>query len=172
MAVDEARGLFTHMEWADAVTWKTVMGLADAQKDARVADTLYHLHSVHWAYLQVWRGEPLQIPERGTIGDLAALLAWARPYYPGLRAFAETLDDAALSRPVELPWAGELVKRFGSVGPVTRGETILQVVMHSTYHRGQIATRIRELGGEPQITDFIMWVWLGRPEPEWTAGTA
>ena len=56
---------------------------------------------------------------------------------------------------------------FGSAAPATLAETILQVAMHTAYHRGQIATRLRELGGEPQITDFIMWIWMRRPEADW-----
>jgi uncharacterized damage-inducible protein DinB len=39
--------------------------------------------------------------------------------------------------------------------------------MHSHYHRGQNATRLRELGGEPPPTDLIVWYWKGRPAPEW-----
>ena len=35
--------------------------------------------------------------------------------------------------------------------------------MHSHYHRGQNATRLRELGGEPPMTDLIVWYWKGRP---------
>ena len=34
---------------------------------------------------------------------------------------------------------------------------MIHVVNHGTYHRGQIAARIRELGYEPVNTDFIMW---------------
>lgn len=167
MRLAEYHNLLAHMAWADAVTWKTALDVAAAREDAQVADKLYHLHCVQWAYLQVWHGEPLHLPERGTLGDLAALLAWARPCYPALRAFAETLDDAALARPLTFPWATELVNRFGSVAPATLAETIVQVAMHTAYHRGQIATRLRELGGEPQITDFIMWIWTGRPEADW-----
>jgi len=123
----------------------------------------------HMEWADAWRGEALQIPERGTLANLPALLAWARPYYPDLRTFAQTLDDGALARPVEFPWAAELVTRFGSASPATLAETILQVAMHTAYHRGQVAARIRELGGEPQTTDFILWIWTGRPAPVWPA---
>jgi uncharacterized damage-inducible protein DinB len=44
---------------------------------------------------------------------------------------------------------------------------MLQVASHSTYHRGQINTRFRELGGEPAIVDLIAWVWLGKPKASW-----
>jgi uncharacterized damage-inducible protein DinB len=39
--------------------------------------------------------------------------------------------------------------------------------MHSHYHRGQNATRLRELGGTPPTTDYIVWLWKGRPQPAW-----
>lgn len=167
MQLGDHRSLLTHMEWADAVTWKAVLGLDAARGDAQIADKLYHIHTVHWAYLQAWRGDPLRIPERATLGDLAALSAWARPYYPALGAFVETLDEAGLSRTLTFPWAAELEKRFGRVSPATLDETIVQVAMHTAYHRGQIAMRLRELGGEPQTTDFILWIWTGRPGASW-----
>ena len=39
--------------------------------------------------------------------------------------------------------------------------------MHSHYHRGQNATRLRELGAEPPGTDLIVWYWKSRPAPAW-----
>ena len=49
----------------------------------------------------------------------------------------------------------------------TVGETTLQVPMHTVYHRGQVNARVRALGGEPPLVDYIAWLWLGRPAPEW-----
>ena len=43
----------------------------------------------------------------------------------------------------------------------------MQVFSYTTYHRGQVATRERELGGEPPLVDFSDWVWAGKPVPEW-----
>ena len=48
----------------------------------------------------------------------------------------------------------------------TLAETALQVAMHSTYHRGQVNARLRQIGGEPPLVDFIAWIWFGRPAPE------
>ncbi len=165
----EYQNLLRHMEWADAVVWQTVLALRDAQQDPRLLDRLHHVHVVQWVYLQVWRGEPIRVPELGTFADLLALSAWARPYYARLHEFSRHLKDDALSQRLDVPWASEVVKRLGSAGPATLGESVLQVVLHSTYHRGQIATRIRELGGEPPLTDFIAWAWKERPDPEWGA---
>jgi len=49
----------------------------------------------------------------------------------------------------------------------TMRETMHQVVLHSTYHRGQVAAYLRTLGGEPPLTDYIAWLWAGRPAAEW-----
>jgi uncharacterized damage-inducible protein DinB len=73
-----------------------------------------------------------------------------------------------LSRPLVVPWARMVESRLGrKAEEPSLGETLLQVVMHSTYHRGQVNTRLRELGGEPPLTDYIVWVWLGKPQPDW-----
>ena len=69
---------------------------------------------------------------------------------------------------MELPWAAGLTKRFGrEPAPATLAETAFQVASHSTYHRGQVNTRLRELGAEPPLVDYIAWLWLGRPAAEW-----
>ena len=69
---------------------------------------------------------------------------------------------------IEIPWSKFMERRIGKkVVPATLEETMLQVASHSTYHRGQINTRFRELDGEPAIVDFIVWVWLGKPLANW-----
>ena len=159
--------LLRHMEWADALTWQRVSGLGHGQNDARLLDLLYHLHTVQWIYLQAWREQPPAVPARGTFSSLSAVADWARPYYPELRSFVESLALEKLAAALPLPWTAEITKRYGSAEPATLAETILQVVLHSTYHRAQVATRVRELGGTPDVTDFVAWVWMKRPEPIW-----
>jgi uncharacterized damage-inducible protein DinB len=36
-------------------------------------------------------------------------------------------------------------------------DLIRHVVNHSTYHRGQLATQLRQLGQIPPATDFIVY---------------
>lgn len=35
---------------------------------------------------------------------------------------------------------------------------LMQLVMHSAYHRGQIAAAVRDGGGDPAATDYIVYV--------------
>ena len=163
----EFRDLLTHMEWADAQSWRAVRALPAAQSDERLKWLLHHVHLVQSIYLQAWRGDKFQLTELQSYPDLAAIEAWARPYYAQLTAFADTLDETQFDAPVEFPWIEMIADKFGQVLPVTLGESAWQVLSHSTYHRGQIATRIRELAGEPPPVDFLYWVWAGKPAPEW-----
>ncbi len=43
-------------------------------------------------------------------------------------------------------------------------DTMNQVINHGTYHRGQIATIVRQKGKTPAVTDHIVWVRAGRGE--------
>jgi uncharacterized damage-inducible protein DinB len=55
----------------------------------------------------------------------------------------------------------------GSALRLTVTEALTQCAMHSHYHRGQNATRLRELGGEPPATDLSVWYWRGRLAADW-----
>ena len=46
-------------------------------------------------------------------------------------------------------------------------QALTQAAMHSHYHRGQNATRLRELGGTPPMTDFIVWLHKEHPLAHW-----
>jgi len=164
---DQLSDLLRHMEWADALAWKTLLATAGANQDQRLIGLLHHLHQVQSIYLFIWQREAPQITDVKEYADATAVAAWTRPYYAKAFALVDALDESALGEAVEFPWKEQIAARFGAVGPSTLRETILQVVMHSTYHRAQVATRVRELGGEPALTDYVGWVWMKRPAPQW-----
>lgn len=165
MDLGDCRGLLGHAEWADAMVWKSVSGLG--QEDPELREKLHHLHSVQWAYLHIWRGEAVKPRELSTLPTLAAIQSWAREYYRELPSYLTTLSDAALAREVRFPWADRLVQRFGRARPASWAESVLQVAMHTSYHRGQVARRLRQLDVEPPLSDFIAWVWMDRPAADW-----
>lgn len=168
----EAVQLFTHMEWADSLIWKSVLATEAARHDRTVMERLHHVHVVQRIYLQMWLRAPNRGRELSTFTDLSEVQSWARDYYSELWTFSENVDSDVLSRPVEFPWAEELVQWFGVARTATVQETIVQVAMHTAHHRGQLCTMIRHLGGEPPLVDFIGWVWMGKPEADWHAVAA
>jgi uncharacterized damage-inducible protein DinB len=160
--------LFRHMEWADAKVWAAVLARPEAANDNSLKERLYHIHMVQEAFLKVWRGDKLELPASDSIPDLQNLLGWARQNYAEFNEYTGTAASMDLQRPIIMPWIEMFEARLGRKAEApTFHETMLQVAMHSTYHRGQVSMRLRELGGEPPLTDFIVWVWMGKPEPEW-----
>ena len=80
---------------------------------------------------------------------------------------------AALTESMVPPWGPMVEAKLGmKCAPTTLRQTLLQVALHSAHHRGQVSARLRELGAEPPPTDFIAWLWLGKPQPEWDAPAA
>ena len=165
--IDRHRGFLQHMEWADAQMWKSVRAVPAAQNDERLIALLHHLHLVQWIYLSIWRREMPAITDPKAYENAAAIMGWARPYYAKAATLIDSLNEDALAQVVEFPWADQIAQRYGSAGPATLRETIAQILLHTTYHRAQVATRVRELGGEPALTDYIAWIWMNRPLPEW-----
>lgn len=170
MISNDLTDLIGHMEWADATVWMAVLELPPAEwEDPRVRQLLCHVHAVQWAYLQLWRKETVEVHEPSDFGQLREIRDWGRSYHSELAATLGTLDEPALERTVTFPWAADLQRRYGEVHPTSLRQSILQIASHSTYHRGQINTEIRRLGGEPPLVDFVAWIWAGRPAPDWEA---
>jgi uncharacterized damage-inducible protein DinB len=160
--------LFRHMEWADALVWTAALAHAEATTDANLRERLYHIHMVQRAFLKVWKNEPLKTPDAASFQELPALMSWARENYLELNEYVGELAKMDLERPVVMPWIRMFEARLGQKAETpTFHETLLQAAMHSTYHRGQVNTRLRELGTSPPLTDFIAWVWSGKPLPPW-----
>ena len=159
--------LYRHMEWADAAVWRATLASASAREDTRVNQLGHHLHLVQHAYLRAFRQEPMAAAWP-TFADAQSLMLWGRGYYPGILKYLESLSEANLVKPFENPWMEIVTKELGrSPEPATLGELMMQVPLHSLYHRGQINTRLREVGVEPPAVDYIVWRWLGKPSPDW-----
>jgi uncharacterized damage-inducible protein DinB len=154
------RDLFAHMEWADATVWRVAL----AHDDERLRALLHHLHLTQRAFLDVWTQRDFDFAELQRKRAGLDLMQWARRYYGELAEFVNTLTDASLGREIVMPWAARFIEK---PAPVTLAEAMLQVASHSTYHRGQANMRLRELGAEPPLVDYIAWLWLHRPPVQW-----
>jgi uncharacterized damage-inducible protein DinB len=165
MDLADCRALLSHAEWADALVWKAA--LSSGEEDDELRAKLHHLHLVQWAYLHIWRAEQVRPRELSTFPTLAGIRGWAREYYRELPSYMGALSDPDLGSEVRIPWADRLVQRFGRARPTTLAESVLQVALHSSYHRGQVVRRLRELDVEAPLSDFLAWIWMDRPEADW-----
>lgn len=163
--------LMEHCQWADAELWRAVLAHSDGPLDPKVHFWLHHIHTVQHAFLCVWRDKALELREEPDFPDALSLARWGREAHAGLREFLSGADEASLGRELEFPWTQRMEEKWKRpLAPVTLAQTAVQVAMHSTHHRGQVATRLRELGGEPPQMDFLAWLWWDRPAVRWPAG--
>ena len=158
------REALRHMEWADASVWRAVLAHPPAASDARLRELLVHLHGVQRAFLHMWNEQTVLPPAADSFTDIAAVHAWARSYYPELANWLDALTDTDLARIIDMPWLADYEAHLGRrLDRPTLAETMFQITSHSTYHRGQVNARLREIGGEPPLVDYIAWVWFGKP---------
>ena len=168
MKPDSVENLLHHMTWADTEVWEKVLTFSAAENDERIKKLLYHLHQVQYAFFSLWNNTPIELPKSETFSDLKSIARWGFDYQQKLNDFLSSQNELDKDKIVQIPWSAFMERRIGKkVVPATLEETMLQVAMHSTYHRAQVNTRLRELGGEPPSVDFIIWVWLGKPKADW-----
>jgi len=158
------RDLYGHQAWADAELWRAIAAHSKAREDQAIINRLHHIHFVQRAFLWVVgeRRTPFPMTKPEDFASFADLKTWARTYHQDVSAFMKSVTDARLAEGVPIPWAPK-------EGPqtLTVTEALTQCAMHSHWHRGQNATRLRELGGNPPTTDLIIWYWTGRKEATW-----
>ena len=167
-SIELLRELYTHMQWADARIWSSVHSLPIEQAHEALHERLFHVHYTQHVFLQTWVGEPFEFVKSEAYPSLSDVEGLANAFYTKLSTHMEGIDSSALDAPMPLPWAKYMARQIGrEVEITTLGETMFQVTSHSVHHRGQVNMQLRDLGGQPPLIDYIVWVWMGRPDPEW-----
>ena len=169
MRTAELLALVEHMEWADARIWAAAGALSPDRAEASdLRQRFFHLHLVQQLYLSMWRNAPVStLPELADYPDLGAVRRWAQPFYAGARAVIQAADEQRLAEAIVVPFSERVAQPGRAITHATFAETVIQVALHTTHHRGQLATRVRELGGDPPTIDLVLWIWTGRPPAEW-----
>ena len=148
--------LFSYNQWAN----RRVVGACEALTNeqftrelgssfASVRDTLAHIYGAEWIWLERFGGRsPKALPPVTDFPDLAAVRARLEEMDAALLQYVEGLRAADLDRIVESTnFAGKPIS-----GPLW---SLLQhLANHSTYHRGQVTTMLRQLGAKAVGTDL------------------
>lgn len=157
--------LLEHQFWADAESWNAIGAHAAARDDNVIRRRLHHIHLVQRAF--AWRlrdrGERFAASRPEDFSTFDSLREYAKGSHRELQDLIDSLTEDRLVEVLDIPWFKEPPLS------ITVTEALTQVAMHSQNHRGQNATRLRELGGETPTTDLILWYWKGRPAPQWGA---
>ena len=158
--------LFGHQEWADAEMWKAVESCPGALEKDDIAKRFRHFHSTQYGYVQLLREKKLDmkslVSRYGDSVPIQTVKQNAIETHRELAKFLSEITESGLDERLSIPWFND------PTVTVTATQALLQVIMHSQYHRGQNATKLREVGGTPPTLDFVLWVMKGRPKAEWS----
>jgi len=159
MTQDEIRTLFAFNAWANHRTLEACAALTPAQfrqpapsSFPTIYGTMHHIMGVEWLYLERFHGRsPSSLLPGETFADVAAMSARWQEIKKGLEDYVRSPDLGDPERIVEYKNMKGKPFRY----PL---RALLQhVVNHSTYHRGQVVTQIREVGGKPLSTDLLRY---------------
>ena len=157
MSPDEIRQLFDYNAWAnqrslDASAALTVEDFTRplGSSFSSVRDTLAHIWGAEWLWLERFQGNsPASLPAVGQFNDLPALQSRWQEDQQRLHKFVITLTQDDLNRVHEYRTLS-----FGAYNnPLW--QSMQHMVNHGTYHRGQIATMLRQLNAKPLSSDLI-----------------
>lgn len=156
-----ARMLTRYNAWADRMIFDAVAALpeGEAGKERKsLFKNMIHTLNHNCVIDLIWRGH-LEGREHG-------FTARNTPGHPPLDelwrqqqaiddwyiAWSDALSDAALDEKVNFTLIG------GNPGVMTRGEILLHIVNHTTYHRGFVADLFYQVPARPPTTDLPVFL--------------
>ena len=163
MNVTNVAELYAYDRWANAQIMEASLALTEEQLHkplgasyVSVFGTLRHILWGEWLWLRRWQAlsKPYG-PDPSTLTQLSVLRQHWSAFEQQQTAFLATLRDADLDRivsyenPPGTPWSYSL------------RHMLQHVANHSTYHRGQVVTLLRQLGAHHRPTDFLVFFDLG-----------
>jgi uncharacterized damage-inducible protein DinB len=159
MHLDYIKELYSFNRWANARVLDAAAKLTPEAftKDLRnsfrsVRDTLAHIMSAEWIWLQRWKGtSPKAMLAAEDFLKLADIKTrWAEVEREQAE-FLSRADEESLAKVI--PYINTKGESFA----YPLWQMMCHVVNHSTYHRGQITTMLRQLGFAPAATDFLLF---------------
>lgn len=140
--------LFDHLEWADARAASALR--AAAAPPARARELYAHILGSEQTWISRIEGRPATIAIWPTLTD-EEMVRIASENIAGFRRILDGATDVDLARVVAYRTSA------GHPYESTVEDILLHVALHGSYHRGQIATLLRQGGSEPVATDYIVF---------------
>lgn len=149
----ETLSLFAHYNvWANKLIIDVMLGLDDDLLDKEIASsfsslrkTVYHTWSAEYIWLQRMQQVEQQVwIEKGFTGNFEEACAEWQKASEALAAFVDDIPGEERLRQVYEYYS--ILKKQSFTKPLST--TLLHVFNHSTYHRGQLVTMLRQAGVE------------------------
>jgi len=156
---DRLRTLMRYKQWANELVFAAAAKLPEAELTAprkivfgSMLRTLNHVHAMD----EVWRAHLEGRPHGFTTRNPEACPPLAK-----LRDAQQAMDEWFVRYAEALDREDEVVDfRFigGGPGSMTRGDILLHVANHGTYHRGNVAAMMYQAGVAPPTTDLPVFL--------------
>lgn len=162
MNTTDIKTLFEFNSWANARTLQSVDGLKEEllyidlkNSFGSIHGTLVHLCGAEDIWLQRLNGaDPGIFMKKENYPTVASVKLKWREVEEGWKTYLAGLNEELLPRSLTFHnLKGEEVTQ-------QIGQSLQHLVNHSTYHRGQITTMVRQSGGTPVGTDLIAFYRL------------
>jgi uncharacterized damage-inducible protein DinB len=165
LSLSAANDLFAHNYWARDRQLDACAGLTGEQflqamgsSFSSIRDTLVHLAGVEWIWLERWRGRsPRGLLDARDFPSLESVAERWRAIESEMRTYLAGLGEADLSASVSY------VNLKGQAWSYPLWRMMLHVLQHQGYHRGQVATLLRQHGIVPPQVDFLVWCDTQQP---------
>jgi uncharacterized damage-inducible protein DinB len=157
MDVQDAVNLYDFNAWADRRTLDACSVLDDAQfvqdlgnSFPSIRDTLVHVMLVEWVWLERWNNRaPDKYPPAAEFPNLTSVHTRWTEIERNLLAYVASLKSDDLQK----------VVHHKTMAGVPQAQPLWQMlqhlVNHGSYHRGQVATMLRQSKAKPSSTDLI-----------------
>ena len=157
MSPEEIRSLFEYNAWANRRSLAAAEKLnaeqftkSMASSFSSVRDTLAHIYGAEWIWLERFQGRsPSALPDVNIFADVRTLRGTWSIHEERLLVFVAGLSQADLDRTMEYK-----TLKFG-VYSNPMWQSMMHLVNHGTYHRGQVTTLLRQLGAQPILLDLM-----------------
>ncbi len=146
--------LARHQSWADALHWKTLHENSVLLEDPEIRKRLNHILNALRMLTTLAEG---QTPDPSGMNEIEATDQLQAAQEKANAGLIDALNRIDLQKTIALP------RRPKGPWEAPAGVLLIQAITHGQHHRGQNASRMRQLGGTPPMTNYVIWVALGRP---------
>lgn len=156
---DDLSSLYAYSEWANARVLSALRALPEGDYTREMGGgwpslraTFVHLASATNAWAKRFTGTDVtKLHTEEELPDLESAIALLAAAEAELSAFVAGLSEEQRDR--TFTWKN--LKGEPKSAPFW--VVLRHVVNHASYHRGQISSMVRRLGGKPLPTDMVLW---------------
>jgi uncharacterized damage-inducible protein DinB len=154
--IEEIRQIYEYHDWANHKVLDSASMLSASEQNMNAGgsfptfiEALRHILLVEFLFIHRWQGQPpRQEPEWDTIDQIRSI--W-HSIEIERNEYLSGLNKTSLYRPIHY------TDTRGRAITLDLWQAIFQCVNHSTFHRGQLIEKLRNLGRIPPATDFAQF---------------